>query len=155
MFCLICQEEIDIINDKDSIVTLNCKCKNIYHIECLEKWYSYKKKCPLCFNKKSKIIYLGSANKFKEKIIETLLKYIMKYNNKAIREIIEVETSTLSKNKEKILKRVITLESIKYSVYLTLENYLNYDFSRSIGIEKEYGNDIIKMMKIIKFINNK
>jgi hypothetical protein len=55
--CIICQENIDVFSlekDKnisiDKLITRKLKCNHIFHIQCIDKWLSYNKKCPLCKN---------------------------------------------------------------------------------------------------------
>lgn len=42
--CVICQEDIKV---KDIVRTIT-KCKHIYHIDCIDKWFMENKKCPMC-----------------------------------------------------------------------------------------------------------
>ncbi len=42
--CVICQEDITCKN----IVRTITSCKHTYHVECIDKWFSENKKCPLC-----------------------------------------------------------------------------------------------------------
>jgi len=67
--CPICLCEI---TNKFSI--LNCNCKCMYHMECIDNWLSFNKKCPTC-NKKFK-----NFKKFKNNNAE-LLKKAMFYDS--------------------------------------------------------------------------
>ena len=42
-FCVICQDDIDI----DDIVR-NINCSHIFHIDCIDNWFTENKKCPTC-----------------------------------------------------------------------------------------------------------
>ena len=149
--CLICQHNISLKNR--NYVNLSCECKNYYHSECLEKWYTYNKKCPICFKKNVKIIFLGNGESFKNKIINTLLTHIAIFNKKILIKNNNINNINNIKNNS-IINKFLSSESIKYSLYLTLENYLNYNLSKSIGINKKIENEIINFLKILQFINN-
>jgi len=41
--CVICQD--DIINNQ---IIRKIKCKHIFHIDCIDKWFLENKKCPTC-----------------------------------------------------------------------------------------------------------
>lgn len=43
--CPICKDILDI--DK-SIVRINCKCRYIYHRDCILKWFNINSNCPFC-----------------------------------------------------------------------------------------------------------
>jgi len=43
--CPICKDILDI--DK-SIVKINCKCKYVYHRDCIIKWFNINSNCPFC-----------------------------------------------------------------------------------------------------------
>jgi hypothetical protein len=56
--CIICFEDIDSIK-KDKFL-FSCKCKIIYHYECLEKWLTQSPTCPICrkyVKKKEQLLY--------------------------------------------------------------------------------------------------
>lgn len=42
--CVICQENIE---NYDIIRKMNC-CSKEFHVDCIDKWFSENKKCPLC-----------------------------------------------------------------------------------------------------------
>ena len=44
--CIICFEDIESI--KQDKFLFSCKCKIIYHYECLEKWLNQSSTCPIC-----------------------------------------------------------------------------------------------------------
>jgi hypothetical protein len=43
--CTICLESI-----KGESFKTKCKCKNLYHKECIKKWLEIKRNCPTCKN---------------------------------------------------------------------------------------------------------
>ena len=42
-FCVICQDDIE-LND----IIRTVKCKHLFHINCIDKWFIENKKCPVC-----------------------------------------------------------------------------------------------------------
>lgn len=43
LICVICQDDI---NKFDVIRTISCK--HLFHIECIDRWFTENKKCPIC-----------------------------------------------------------------------------------------------------------
>ena len=46
-FCVICQENIQIIPKPKCIMRL-LKCTHCFHIDCIDKWFTTNKTCPTC-----------------------------------------------------------------------------------------------------------
>jgi hypothetical protein len=73
--CLFCMDEKNVININDQFSFIKkCSCKYYIHIECMEKWYSIKKICPICnsssIEKNENLIFKQQVKKkiFMEKI---------------------------------------------------------------------------------------
>lgn len=42
-FCVICQDDINI-----NTILRSLSCKHLFHINCIDKWLTENKKCPIC-----------------------------------------------------------------------------------------------------------
>jgi len=63
MICNICLDKINIFYYKSK-----CKCKNYYHFECIEEWYTYNRCCITCKKKDNTNITI-IKNRLYEKIL--------------------------------------------------------------------------------------
>ena len=73
--CFICLETDDYVYNLSSLNKLywkNCVCNSDIHTNCLEKWLSIKKRCPICNTK-----YIYKLSWCKTKIL-TILHFITK-----------------------------------------------------------------------------
>lgn len=46
-FCVICQENIQIVPNPKSITRI-LVCTHVFHIDCIDKWFTTNKTCPTC-----------------------------------------------------------------------------------------------------------